>query len=244
MEKDTLFDTRGAGRVQFRFDDTVARVFPDMINRSVPGYAASLDGISLIAHQVVRPGGRVYDLGCTLGAALLAAAKGIGDRPATLIGIDNSEAMISRCREDARFDNQSQQFEFELCQIEQMSFEPADLVILNYTLQFLPPPARTPVLARVFRALRPGGALVLAEKFSFEAPGIAERMTALHHDFKRAHHYSDLEIAGKRAALENVLIAETRQNHADRLADIGFTDIVLWHASINFGAFLAFRADD
>ena len=78
MEKDTLFDTRGAGRVQFRFDDTVARVFPDMINRSVPGYAASLDGISLIAHQVVRPGGRVYDLGCTLGAALLAAAE-VGD---------------------------------------------------------------------------------------------------------------------------------------------------------------------
>ncbi|MEL7310956.1 MAG: carboxy-S-adenosyl-L-methionine synthase CmoA [Pseudomonadota bacterium] len=244
MIKDTLFDSEAAGRVQFRFDDTVARVFPDMINRSVPGYAATLDGIALIAHQVVRPSGKVYDLGCTLGAALLATAQGIGDRPATLVGVDNSAAMIDRCKADARFIDRPQRFEFELADLETFEFEAADLIILSYTLQFLKPAARGPLLQRIFDALRPGGALVLAEKFCFDDTNIASRMTNLHHDFKRAHHYSDLEIAGKRAALEDVLIAETREAHLDRLTSIGFKEVVLWHAAINFGAFLAIRPDD
>ncbi len=243
MSKDTIFQTEAAARVSFRFDEAVARVFPDMINRSVPGYAASLDGIALIAHQSIRPGGRAYDLGCTLGAATLAMAQGIGERDANLVGIDLSEPMIARCRADQRFQELAQQVQFHTSDITGFDYEPADLVILNYTLQFLAPEQRTPLLEKLYQCLNPGGVLVLAEKFHFEEPGIADRLTRLHFDFKRAHHYSDLEIAGKRSALENVLITDTQETHARRLKSVGFEDVVLWHSAINFGAFLACKPD-
>jgi tRNA (cmo5U34)-methyltransferase len=151
--------------------------------------------------------------------------------------------MIERCRADARFRKQPQTYTFELADILSTRLEPADLVILNYTLQFIEPARREDLLTGIFKALRPGGALVLAEKFRFADPGVADRMTRLHLDFKRAHHYSDLEIAGKRSALEDVLIAETREAHIERLRRIGFTDVVMWHAALNFGAFLAVRPD-
>lgn len=243
MSKDTIFQTEAAARVSFRFDDSVARVFPDMINRSVPGYAASLDGIALIAHQSIRPGGRAYDLGCTLGAATLAMAQGIGERAANLVGIDLSDAMINRCKADQRFDTLAQRVEFHTADITGFDYQPADLVVLNYTLQFLHPEQRAPLLDNLYQCLNPGGVLVLAEKFHFEAPGIADRLTRLHFDFKRAHHYSDLEIAGKRSALENVLITDTRETHIQRLESVGFEDVVLWHSAINFGAFLACKPD-
>ncbi|MEM8546950.1 MAG: carboxy-S-adenosyl-L-methionine synthase CmoA, partial [Pseudomonadota bacterium] len=92
-------------------------------------------------------------------------------------------------------------------------------------------------------ALRPGGALILAEKFRFEDPDTQALMTALHEDHKRANGYSELEIAGKRAALDNVLIADTRAEHVARLERAGFTGITLWQAQLNFGAFVAFRRD-
>lgn len=241
MSKDTIFRSDAAGKTPFRFDDAVAQVFPDMINRSVPGYGVSLDGISLIAQRYVPEGGRVYDLGCTLGAATLAVAHGIGDRSATLIGIDNSEPMIRRCREDSRFAALSQTIEFAHADIRETVFDAADLVILNYTLQFIEPDHRKPLLTRLYEALRPGGALVIAEKFVFDDSSVSERINELHLDFKRAHHYSELEIAGKRAAIENVLIPDSRETHERRLREVGFGDVVLWHAALNFGALLAFK---
>jgi hypothetical protein len=44
----------------------------------------------------------------------------------------------------------------------------------------------------------------------------------LHHDFKRAHGYSDLEIAGKRDSLENVLVPESLDEHRNRLRRAAF----------------------
>ena len=241
MATDDLFKHPDSGRVPFRFDAAVATVFPDMITRSVPGYAASIDGISLIAQRFLPKHGRCYDLGCSRGAALAAVSAGIGARAATLIGVDNSEAMLARCKADERFAALPQTVHWVQADIADVTLEPADLIILNYTLQFVPVTERDALIARLHAALRPGGALVLAEKFHFEPASAQARLTALHLDFKRAHHYSELEIAGKRAALENVLVTETRDAHRARLERAGFSDVVLWHAALNFGAFLAFR---
>ena len=47
----------------------VARVFPDMIRRSVPGYSNVIAGTGLIAGDYVQPGSNCYDLGCSVGAS-------------------------------------------------------------------------------------------------------------------------------------------------------------------------------
>ncbi|MCV4684448.1 carboxy-S-adenosyl-L-methionine synthase CmoA, partial [Escherichia coli] len=80
------------------------------------------------------------------------------------------------------------------------------LVILNFTIQFLEPGDRQAILNKVYQGLNPGGALVLSEKFSFEDAHVGELLFNMHHDFKRANGYSELEISQKRSMLENVML--------------------------------------
>jgi len=56
----------------FRFDDSVASVFTDMVNRSIPSYADMVKYIGLLANRYVQEDSLVYDLGCSLGAISLA----------------------------------------------------------------------------------------------------------------------------------------------------------------------------
>jgi len=224
----------------FRFDDQVAEVFPDMLRRSVPGYAMMLDGIRLIAARHIQPGSRVYDLGCSLGAASLAAIEGAGHKDFTPIAIDNAEAMIAGCRE--RHAGLRPEPQWHCADLLESPVDNASLVMLNLVLQFIPLDRRGVLLQRIHNGLRPGGLLLLSEKIRFDDTVSDVLMTELHHDFKRAHGYSDLEIAAKRDALENVLIPETLSVHRQRLSQAGFTRIQCWFQCFNFVSLLAWRS--
>lgn len=241
MPKDTLFNAPRSGDQPFRFDARVVDVFDDMIARSVPGYAESLATVRAMAAARVPEGGRCYDLGCSLGAAIHAMCHGLEGRRAEVIGVDNSEAMIARCKADTGFQGLAQHVHFVEQDLSEIVVEDADLVVLNYTLQFVPPGQRRHLAARLFEGMRPGGVLVISEKFRFEDAAVQSLMTTQHFDFKRANGYTELEIAGKRNALENVLIADTRARHVGRLEAAGFRGVTLWHAHLNFGTFVAFR---
>ncbi|MEN7343253.1 MAG: carboxy-S-adenosyl-L-methionine synthase CmoA [Pseudomonadota bacterium] len=244
MARDTIYKQQIAAIKAFEFDEAVTAVFSDMIERSVPGYRVTLDGIHRMAATFVPAGGRCYDLGCSLGAGILAASMGLGETPAEIIGVDNSAAMIETCKTNTQFDDRRQHIHFQHADIADISLQPADFVIMNYTLQFLPPEGRLELLSNIHDALRPGGALLLSEKFVFDDPVIRELLIDQHHEFKREHDYSDMEIAGKRNALENVLIPDSRETHERRLRAAGFAHVALWQAELNFGSFIAIRADD
>ncbi len=62
-----------------------------------------------------------------------------------------------------------------------------------------------------------------------------------YYDFKRANGYSELEISGKRTALENVLITDTLEHHHQRLAQAGFVRSMTWFQFLNFVSIVAFR---
>ena len=64
--------------------------------------------------------------------------------------------------------------------------------------------------------------MVLSEKVCFEDAGEERMQQALHDQFKVANGYSDLEIAQKRAALENVMLPESAAAHCERLRQAGF----------------------
>jgi hypothetical protein len=51
---------------------------------------------------------------------------------------------------------------------------------------------------------------------------LGDETTKLHLDFKRANGYSELEIANKRQAIENVLITDSQQTHFKRFKNAGF----------------------
>ena len=118
----------------------------------------------------------------------------------------------------------------------------ADLVVMNFTLQFIAPEARTALVERIHGGLRPGGALILSEKFRFDDPALDTLLTELHHDFKRRNDYSDLEIAAKRTALENVLVPDTPEMQLARLRHAGFAHAGFWMQRLNFGSLIALRS--
>ena len=244
MARDTVYRTEDPGE-PFRFNDEVAAVFPDMLRRSIPGYATSLEAIGSLAARYVRDGSNCYDLGCSLGAASLAMRQGIRAKGCRITAIDNAPAMIERCRsivrEECLRDPAASPVYVIEGDIREAGLTNASMVVLNYTLQFLPLAQRDAMIRRVFDGLNDGGLLVLSEKVVDPDPAMEALLVELHHEHKRRNEYSALEISRKRAALENVLIPETVDKHRDRLLRAGFSSAAVWLRYFNFVSIIAIR---
>jgi tRNA (cmo5U34)-methyltransferase len=247
MSEDRIFVAEKLGDEPFRFDESVARVFPDMLRRSIPGYQASLDTIGALARRYVRPGSHCYDLGCSLGAATLAMRQGIEANGCRIIAVDNAPAMTARCEQllaaDSRENGNRVAVDVILGNIEDLAISNASMVVLNYTLQFLDVGLRAAFIRRILDGLVAGGILLLSEKVLDEDPVMESLMVDLYHDFKRRNGYSALEIARKRAALENVLVPETIADHRARLAAAGFAGSTVWQRHFNFVSMIAYKAN-
>lgn len=242
--RDTLFSAPIDKLGDWTFDERVAEVFPDMIQRSVPGYSNIIAMIGMLAERFVQPGSRIYDLGCSLGAATLSVRRNIHHEGCRIIAVDNSAAMVERCRRHIDAFRASTPVEVIEADIRDIDIEDASLVVLNFTLQFLAPDDRQALLDKVCRGLRPGGALVLSEKFSFEDACVGELLFEMHHDFKRANGYSELEIGQKRSMLENVMLTDSVETHTARLMKAGFAHAGLWFQCFNFGSLVALKAQE
>lgn len=244
MADDRIYETE-SGAEPFRFNDNVAEVFPDMLKRSIPGYGASIEAIGSLAARFVRAGTTCYDLGCSLGAATLAMRQGISEPGCRIVAVDIAPAMIGRCREIIAEDDRLNGSDTEVDVVEQdiceTMFSNASMVVLNYTLQFVDPAERNALLQRIYDGLNPGGILVLSEKVVDEDPEMETLLFDLHHEHKRRNRYSALEVARKRAALEDVLRPETVSAHKERLANVGFTNSAVWLRYFNFVSIIATR---
>jgi tRNA (cmo5U34)-methyltransferase len=225
---------------QFTFDNAVARVFPDMIKRSVPGYAETVAMSGVIAGEYARDNTRLYDLGCSLGAVTLAMRHGIKAENCNIIGIDNSAAMIEQAGHYLALDDGLVEVELVCADITSQPIENASVVALNYVLQFIAQDQRLDLLSRIAWGLNRGGALILSEKICFDDDE-QQLQDKLHLDFKRANGYSELEIAQKRSAIEHVLIPETEAIHIARLKQAGFSRVIRWYQCFNFVSFLAIK---
>jgi len=244
MSEDTIYKA-DSGSEPFRFDDKVAQVFPDMLRRSIPGYAASIEAIGSLAARYVRAGTNCYDLGCSLGAATLAMRQGISEPGCRIVAVDAAPAMIERCRlvvaEDTDPPGLMTDVDLVLGDIRDVEFLNASMVVLNYTLQFVDFADRDALLRRICKGMNEGGILVLSEKVVDEDPHMEELLVDLHHEHKRRNNYSALEISRKRAALENVLVPETVSAHRARLQTAGFSHSAVWLRYFNFVSIIALR---
>ena len=241
FSKDLLYADENAPEPEaFRFDERVANVFQDMIQRSVPGYATIIEGTQAWARLHAAPGTTCYDLGCSLGASTLAILFGAVDPTALrIVAVDSSAPMLERCRDNVARTFPQAHVEYVCDDMRNVDFQPGSLFCLNFTLQFLPLAERAPLLARIRRALLPAGALVLAEKLHSTESVTAQQFQRAHETFKLQRGYSDLEVARKRAALENVLLPETLGVHQARLRSCGFARSVLWFRCFQFCSLVA-----
>ncbi len=212
-----------------------------MITRSVPGYTMMLDVLGVLTEQTIKDGDTCYDIGCSLGASTLAIRQNIFAENCKIIAIDSSEAMISRCDKVISRDNSKTDVELINSKAQELDFKPMALCSMNLTLQFIPQVERLELLKNIAQNIRPGGALFLSEKVIFEQDFKQNTLTDLHHQFKRHQGYSELEVAQKRQAIENVLVPETIETHKARLLKAGFKEVIVALQCFNFVALIAYK---
>lgn len=239
--KDTLFAAPVAQMGNFSFDENVAEVFPDMIKRSVPGYSNIISAIGMITARFAKDHTRLYDLGCSLGAATLEMRRNVAVEGCEIIAVDNSSAMIERCQLHLDAYKGEVPVQVQCADICDIEIANASLVVLNFTLQFVPKEKRHALIEKIYQGLVPGGVLVLSEKFHFDNDVTHNVLFELHHDFKRANGYSELEISQKRSALEDVMVPDTVEQNKQRLQQAGFEHVELWFQCFNFGSMVAIK---
>ncbi len=242
VQKDRIFAEPLGHIEQFSFDERVAGVFDDMIERSVPGYRSIVAQTGILAGRFALPGTHCYDLGCSLGASTFAMRANLAKTACRLVAVDNSTAMLERMRERLRDDPVSvPAVEVRNADIASMPLEPCSVAVLNFTLQFVAPELRADFTVRLADAMVTGGALVLSEKIRFDDQAQQSLHVEMHEQFKRNNGYSELEISQKREALEDVMIPETLSTHRDRLHAAGFSSVEVWFQYYNFMSLVAIK---
>jgi tRNA (cmo5U34)-methyltransferase len=240
-QTDSIFSYKHEQIKDFTFDKQVVEVFPDMISRSVPGYHTIIETIGQLSKRYVTNNTNVYDLGCSLGAATLAMRQSISAKGCKIIAVDNSSAMIERCQMHVNAFKGNTQVDIIEGDILTTTINNASMVVLNFTLQFIAPEQRDEIIKKIYQGLKPGGLLVLSEKMTDDDQICTDLLIDLHHNFKRANGYSELEISQKRNALENVMLTDTLPAHLSRLSNSGFSHISPWFQCFNFFSLLAIK---
>src|SRR5712691_11069440 len=153
-EKDFVFPTGRAWAEDLDYPPELANV-PD-------GAAGSFAGVANpFSLGRLEQGERVADLGCGAGTDSLVAAQMVGPEGA-VVGIDMTPQMLRKAR-TAAAEMGSTNVEFLEAEAEQLPFadESFDVVVSNGVIDLIPD--KDAVFAELFRVLRPGGRIQIAD---------------------------------------------------------------------------------
>lgn len=238
--KDTLFNIDTVEE-DFVFNDRVVEVFDDMLDRSIPFYRQVIDAQAQLLNVYLNQGDKVYDLGCATGTTLLEFSRQLEHKGLQFIGIDNSAPMLDKARLKSELYSKQESLSFSLEDITTFDHPETGGIILNYTLQFIRPLQREIFLQRLFESLRPGGIILISEKVINHDRRLNREYIDIYHRFKKSRGYSELEIAKKREALENVLIPFSTEENKTMLKKCGFESVESYFQWFNFISFIAIK---
>ncbi|MBM2661652.1 carboxy-S-adenosyl-L-methionine synthase CmoA [Helicobacter pylori] len=243
--KDTLFNQSLNKR--FCFDEKVAHVFDDMLERSIPYYHEMLNlGAYFIAQNLKEniypkslpkplPKPLIYDLGCSTGNFFIALNQQI-QQDIELVGIDNSMPMLKKAQEKLKdFNN----VRFECMDFLEVEFKEASAFSLLFVLQFVRPMQREVLLKKIYNSLALNGVLLVGEKIMSEDRILDKQMIELYYLYKQNQGYSHNEIAFKREALENVLVPYSLKENIVLLESVGFKHVEAVFKWVNFTLLVA-----
>ena len=234
---DNIFAEATQAVGDFNFGEKTAEVFDDMLDRSVPMYQELQRMLGEIAAEFAENGSAVYDLGCSTGITLetmRGAITAVG-KHVKMVGLDYSQPMLDRAQD--RFaalpdDKRPQLIHADLNQT--FSVKNASVVVLNLTLQFVRPLNRDTLIRRIADGLNENGCLILVEKVLSNDSLLNRLFIKFYYDMKRRNGYSDMEIAVKREALENVLIPYRIEENTELLKRNGFKEVDTFFKWYNF----------
>lgn len=225
----------------FTFDATTARVFDNMVSRSVPFYGEIQRMTAELAGEFAVPDTRIYDLGCSTGTTLM-ALEAHAEPSVEFIGYDNAPDMLERAKQKLSTLPSSRRRSVHLVDLHQpFTIENASVTVMLFTLQFVRPLHRERVIRTIADGTRKQGALILAEKVIEEETLFNRLFIDKYYDMKRRHGYSEMEISRKREALENVLVPYRIEENRALLLDCGFTKFQEFFRWYNFAGMIAVR---
>ena len=223
---------------QFEFDEEVALVFDDMLNRSIPFYKQMQELTIGFGLQYLKNNDKVYDLGCSTASTLIELNK-LCAYNLNLIGIDNSEAMLDKARQKCKAFGVN--ITFHNIDLFDMNYVDAKLIMANYTLQFIRPLRREKLIKNIYNSLEDDGVFIFSEKISSSDKKLDKQYIEKYFTFKKTQGYSDFEIAQKREALENVLIPYTNEENIKMINNAGFKHCEILFKWLNFVTYIAIK---
>jgi len=221
---------------KFEFDEAVASVFDDMLSRSVPFYDEVRKLIISLILAKKKEGMKVLDLGSSTAKFLLDLHSKMREKM-YLKGLDNSQAMLDRARQKCQAFGATN-IELELADMLTYVYNNEDVVVANYTLQFIRPMQRLELIKKLYSGLNKDGVFIFSEKVVFEDTKLDKELIDIYYDYKKEQGYSEYEIAQKREALENVLIPFTIEENIQMCKDAGFRTIETVFQWANFVTFV------
>jgi tRNA (cmo5U34)-methyltransferase len=220
---------------QFEFDESVATVFDDMLERSIPFYKEVISLVCDLVELHCKEDAKIIDLGCSTANTLLNLYK--KSHKFNLIGIDNSEAMLENARK--KIIAFGANIELINGDITKENLVGSDVIIANYMLQFIRPLVRDKFVKKIYNSLEEDGVFIFSEKIIFEDKVLNKEMIDMYYEFKKKQGYSEFEISQKREALENVLIPYTEEENRNMILAAGFKSVESLFKYGNFVTFLA-----
>ncbi len=241
MSKDELFKNPQDFIAVFDFGQETAAVFDDMLERSVPFYAEIQRMMGEIAADFAVAGTRLYDLGCSTGTTLLWLDRMVAPEVA-FVGVDASPEMLDRARQKLRERGFSRPHELLCLNLDDgVPVANASVVVMNLTLQFVRPLYRDRLIAGIAQGIHENGCLLLVEKVLGQSSTLNRLFIKYYYEFKKRNGYSEMEIARKREALENVLIPYRFEENRELLLRNGFKTCEEFFRWYNFCGMLAVK---
>jgi tRNA (cmo5U34)-methyltransferase len=238
---DNVFSEEIKKPSDFKFGATVANAFDDMVERSVPFYGEIQRMIIELAAEHALPGTNVVDLGCSTGTTMV-GLNPLVDEGIKFTGVDDSEEMLKKCEVKLRQENFKRPYELVIADLhEDVKIENASVVILCLTLQFVRPLYREKLIKKIYDGLVSGGVLIISEKILAEDSLFNRNFIKYYYDYKRRNNYSEMEIAQKREALENVLIPYKLSENLKMLREAGFSHTETFFKWYNFSGFISIK---
>jgi tRNA (cmo5U34)-methyltransferase len=239
MSKDEVFKEEIEKPSDFKFGANVARVFDDMVNRSVPFYGEIQRMMAELCATHAKEGTDVYDLGCSTGTTLLGMDTMVNPN-IRFIGVDDSQEMLDKCKSKLMELGFSRDYELHCADLNDgVKINNASVVVLCLTLQFVRPIYRQQLLKNIYDGLNSGGVLIVVEKILAEDSLFNRDFIEYYYNYKRRNNYSEMEISQKREALENVLIPYKLSENITMLRDRGFAHCEVFFKWYNFAGLIA-----
>lgn len=232
---------------KFVFDKKTARVFDNMLSRSIPYYQEVMEASQIFIADNLTKNDKIYDLGCSTGNFLISLLnsphKTIQQKikQVDLIGIDNSAAMIEKALGKITQLVSPPPIQFICEDINKTTMEKCAAVTMHYTLQFIPPSSRILLLKKIYTNLKKNGRFVLSEKINESGKILNHHFQENYFNFKKKNNYSQLEIARKKDSLEKILITQKAESYISQLKKVGFQEISIAFKWYNFITYFAIK---